>query len=647
MDWQPLYNQRLTTPERAVQPIKSGQRVFVGSGGAEPQSLVAALTARSDYLADTEIVHILTLGIAPYAESRFQNQFRHNAFFIGPNVREAVNEVRADYTPVFLSEVPWLFRRGQIPLDFALIQVSPPDDHGFCSLGVSVDVVKAAIDTANLVVAEVNARTPRTLGDSFVHVSQVDAFVETDRPLLELQPAVQNETMQRIGRFIADLIEDGSTLQMGIGGIPDAVLSCLTEKQDLGIHTEMFSDGIIPLVKAGNINNSRKTIHRGKIVATFCMGTSALYDFVDNNPLMEFHPTEYVNDPFRIAQNDKMVAINAAIEVDLTGQVCADSIGDYFYSGFGGQVDFIRGAARSRGGRPIVALPSTARAKDGSLVSRIVPMLKPGAGVVTSRADVHYVVTEWGVAYLHGKSIRERAMALISIAHPDFRKDLLAAARARHLVMPDIPDTALTPRYPEEYVEEATLPDGTEVLVRPVRATDEDALREFHYKLSPETLFRRYRRLVKALPHRDRLKLVSLDYEREFALVVFHRLEARDEMVGVGRYYVDESTRMAEVAFTVRDDWQERGIGGLLMDRLIKVARDKGLMGLEAYTQPDNVKMINILMQRGFAVASHAGEDTLYWQLRFHPKMEEAERQQAALRWRPDGSSIATSVPGR
>ena len=433
-NWESLYRERLTSPAGAIANIHSEQRVFIGSNCAEPQTLVDALTAYGEHLSGTEIVHILTLGHAPYSEARFEKQFHHNAFFIGANVREAVNACRADYTPIFLSEIPALFQNGQLPLDVAMIMVSPPDAHGYCSLGVSVDVVKAAVAHAGLVIAEVNPNMPRTLGDSFLHISEIDVFVKSNYPLLELPPPAQTEVTRRIGQHIAELIEDGSTLQMGIGAIPDAVLSFLGDKHDLGIHTEMFSDGILPLVDGGVITGRRKTLYPGKIVSSFCMGTRALYDFVDNNPSIEFHPTEVVNDPFIIAQNEKMIAINAAIEVDMTGQVCADSIGERFYSGIGGQVDFLRGAARSRGGKPIIALPSTAALRDGKMLSRIVSNLKPGAGVVTSRGDVHYVVTEWGVASLHGKSIRERAQSLIAIAHPDFRDALQAAAQERHLL---------------------------------------------------------------------------------------------------------------------------------------------------------------------------------------------------------------------
>jgi len=623
MDVQELYKSKLMSGARAVAPIRSGQRVFVDGGAAEPQTLVEALVARAGRLADTEIVNVLTLGVALYTEEHFADHFRCNSFFVGPNTRTAVNECRADYTPIFLSELPGLFRRGQIPLDWALVQVSPPDQHGYCSLGVSVDVARAAVESAPHVIAEVNRQMPRTLGDSFVHVSRFDSIVESDRPLLELQPPVSDEIMERIGRHVADLIEDGATIQTGIGGIPDAVLASLTDKHDLGMHTEMFSDGIMKLVEAGVLNGRKKTLHPGKIVATFCLGTADLYRFLDNNPAIEFRPTEYVNDPYIIAQNDKMVSINSAIEIDLTGQVCADSFGAYFYSGIGGQMDFQRGAARSRGGKPIIAMPSTATLADGTVTSRIVPTLKDGAGVVTTRGDVRYVVTEWGSVYLHGKTIRERALALISVAHPDFRKELLHAARERRLVTADLTELALTPQYPEELEEVQHLADGTEVFVRPIKVTDESLIREFHYRLSEETVYRRYRRPLKSLPHRERVRFVNVDYDREMAMVVVLRHDGREELLGVGRYFVDEETRIAEMAFTVRDDWQDRGVGSLLMPKLLGIARERGLAGLEAYTQADNHRMITVLMRNNFLpIGEDAGDNTTHWRLMLREQAE-------------------------
>jgi 4-hydroxybutyrate CoA-transferase len=371
-----------------------------------------------------EIVQVLTVGPAPHADPVMEGHIRVNTLFISPNVRLAVNEGRADFTPVLLSEVPLLFRDNHLPLDAVLIQVAPPDEHGFCSLGIEAGLVKTAAQVAKTVIAEVNEQMPRTLGDSFIHISKIDRAVRVDYPLAELPMGETNALSMKIGQNIASLIEDGSTMQMGIGAIPDAVLSYLHSKQDLGVHTELFSDGVIELIEEGVINNEKKTLHPGKIVAGFILGSKSLYDFVDDNPIVELHPTEYVNDPFVIAQNERMVSINSAIEVDLTGQVCADSIGPKLYSGVGGQLDFVYGASRSKGGKPIIALPSTATPRSGETLSRIVPMLKHGAGVVTTRNHVHYVATEYGIAYLYGKTIKERANALIQVAHPDFQEDL-------------------------------------------------------------------------------------------------------------------------------------------------------------------------------------------------------------------------------
>ena len=432
MNWIDIYRSRVTTAAEAVRGIKSGDRVWVHPGCNTPVTLIDAMVDRADELEDVEVVHILTLAPAPYVEPGMEPHFRHRALFTGGNVRQAVNEGRADFVPIHLHEVPSLITGGLMPVDVALVHLSPPDEHGFCSFGVGVDATKAAVENASTVVALINQQMPRTLGDSFVHVTKLTHAVEIDEPILEHPMAPEiSEVSRLIGGNIASLIPDGATLQMGIGEIPDAVLDFLEDKKHLGVHTEMFSDGLVDLFEAGVVTNERKTLHRGKIVTSFVIGTRRAFDFVDNNPFMEFHPNEYVNDPFIVAQNDNMVAINSAISVDLTGQVCADSIGSRVYSGFGGQLDFVRGAARSKGGIPIIALPSTAR---GGSVSRLVDTLLPGSGVVTTRADVHYVVTEYGIANLWGRSLRERARSLIDIAHPDFREELERAAGERHLL---------------------------------------------------------------------------------------------------------------------------------------------------------------------------------------------------------------------
>lgn len=417
------FRRKSVTAEEAVRHIRSGQRVYVTGNCSVPEKLLDALVERAPELNDVELVQVLTFGRAPQVAPELAGHLRVNTLFISDNVRKAVNEGRADFTPCFLSEIPLLFRHGHLPLDIALVHVSPPDEHGFCSFGVEVGVTKTAAQSAKIVIAQVNPNMPRTLGDAFIHVSKIDYVVAVDAPLPEVHMADSSELAQRIARHIADLIPDGATLQTGIGAIPDAVLRQLGNKRHLGIHTELFSDGVIDLIERGVVDGEMKTLHPGKIVAGFILGTRRLFDFVHDNPIFELHPTEYVNDPFIIAQNDRMVAINSAIEVDLTGQVCADSIGPRLYSGVGGQVDFIYGASRSKGGIPIVAQPSTATI-GGQPMSKIVPTLKPGAGVVTSRNHVHHVVTEHGVADLYGKTIRQRARALIDIAAPEFRAEL-------------------------------------------------------------------------------------------------------------------------------------------------------------------------------------------------------------------------------
>ncbi len=431
-----IYQSRVATAQEAVRVIKSGQRVFLTGNVSVPQKCLAALVEYAPSLTDVEICQALTVGPADYVNPEMDGHLRVNSMFISANIRKAVQEGRADFTPVLLSEFPLLFKRGILPLDVAIIHVSTPDEHGFCSLGVEVGLTKSAAESAKIIIAEVNEQMPRTLGDAFIHVSRLTHIVPVNYPIPEHKMTAEGdmEIVQKIAGHVASLIPDGATMQMGIGSIPDAVLKFLFDKKDLGIHTELFSDGVIDLVNAGVLTNARKSLHPGKIVAGFILGTQRLYNWVNDNPMVEMHPTEYVNDPFVIAQNDRMVAVNSAIEVDLTGQVCADSIGPKLYSGVGGQLDFVYGASRSKGGVPIIALPSVAELRDGTKLSKITSMLKHGAGVVTSRNHVRFVVTEYGVADLYGRTIRQRAQALINVAHPQFREELTRQAKELHYV---------------------------------------------------------------------------------------------------------------------------------------------------------------------------------------------------------------------
>ena len=609
--WKDDYLAKVKTAEEAVATVKRGQKVFIGTACGEPQSLVRALITRAGSLADNEILQTLSLGLAPYTEERFGDEFRTTAFFIGPNVRDAVNEGRADYTPVYLSEIDNLLKTDRYPVDVALIQVSMPDEHGFCSLGVSVDITKTASSKADVVIAEVNPNMPRTLGDSFIHISDIDHIVKGNDPLLEWSPEQDGveDLIDRIGKHVADMVDDGATIQVGYGAIPDAVLRHLHCKNDLGIHTEMFSDGMVELVEKGVINGRKKTKHAGKIVASFCMGTRRLYDFLDNNPMIEFHPSSYTNDPCLIGQHDNMVAINSALEVDLTGQVCADQLGYQFYSGLGGQVDFMRGAARSKGGKPIIALPSTA--KEGK-VSRIVPRLSEGAGVTTTRGDVHYVVTEFGVADLHGKSIMQRALALINISHPDFREQLLQAAKFHHYVFldqSDVPYQGLP--YPEE-LETYEEFEGTMVQFRPVKPTDEPMLKDLFYSLSEKSIFQRFMAMKTKMPHRELQPFANIDYDTDMAMVGIARDAEVPEIIAVSRYMMDPQTNTAEVAFVVRDEWQDRGLGSFLMKLMTRIARQKGIAAFTAEVLPQNMAMLHVFHSTGLKVETRMEEGSYF-----------------------------------
>ncbi len=600
-DWKERYKDRIATADAAVKLVKPGNTVFIGTGCAQPQHLVRALTAHASNAYDVHIVHLLTVGEAPYTQEKFRDRFKMNSFFLADNVRHVTDAGQGDYTPIFLSEIPEEFESGRTTIDVALIMVAPPDTNGLCSFGVSVDIVKAAAANARFIVAQVNAAMPRTLGDSFIHVNQIDTLVPFDEPIMEVASHAPDDTLRKIGENIAHLVEDGSTIECGIGRIPQALVEFLKHKKDLGVHTEMFSDWIVDLIECGAITCAKKTVNRGKVVASFAMGTKRLYDYIDNNPFFEFHPTEYVNDPFLIAQHDKMVGINVALEIDLTGQVCSDSLGYRFYSGIGGQVDFIRGAARSRGGKAIIAMPATAK---GGTISRIVPHLTEGAGVVTTRGDVHYVVTEFGVAYLHGKSVRERCLALINIADPKFRRELIQAAKAQNYIYEDQIELAWENiRYPEELEKHQTLKDGMEILFRPVKPTDDTALSEMLYSLSSESVRKRYFAFTQAFPHREVQKITNIDYKNELAIVgVVPGATGEELIVAVSQYFLDPRTKSAEIAFVVQDEWQQKGMGTLLLNYLASVARLRGVRRLDAKVLPGNKAMLAIFNNSGLPV---------------------------------------------
>ena len=614
-DWQEKYSDMIATPYQAAAKIKPGQRVFIGTACAEPVLLVKALTERARELADVEIIQLLTKGDAPYASRSLADCFSVNSFFIGANIREHIQQGLGNYTPTLLSDIPMLFNSGQLPIDVALIQVTPPDERGKVSLGVSVDIVKSAAENASLVIAPVNPMMPKTLGDSFLDIYDLDILVPAASPIIERESTAVSADTRRIGEHIAALIEDGSTIEFGIGRIPHALVEFLHHKKDLGIHTEMLTDSIIDLIESGAVTGQRKTTDKGRIVASFCMGTQRLYDYIDNNPLFCFRPTEYVNDAHIIGRQHKMVAINMALEIDLTGQVCADSLGSLFYSGIGGQVDFNRGAARSIGGKPIIAMESTAKNKT---ISRIVTRLTPGAGVVTTRGEVHYVATEYGIAYLHGKSVQERALALISIAHPKFREQLFKEAIEAKYLRQDLGD--VEGRFmiaSKEMNTTMLLEDGTQINFRPVHLTDEPRMRDILYALSQETLYYRFMTHSQRFGHKQIQNFVYIDHRKDAAIVGTLPEVHGEEIIAMGRYYLDEKTNRAEVAFIVRDEWQNKRIGSFLFRHLVTIAKKNGIAGFSAEVLRENKRMQAIFLHCGFTVKSSLEEDVYSFQIDF------------------------------
>jgi acyl-CoA hydrolase/ribosomal protein S18 acetylase RimI-like enzyme len=605
-----LNNARRNFPEKFVSEdeifshIHRGDRIFIESACGEPQYLVNALVKYTESYPkaffDAEVIHIWTLGLAPYTEEKYKSNFRHNSFFIGNSTRDAVNRGMADYTPIFLSSVPGLFSRKFVPIDVALIQTSPPDEHGYMSLGVSVDITKAALEQASLIIAQVNSKMPRTHGDGFIHISKVNYIIHHDEPILEYKfPESEHTSItQDIGNYVSRLVQDGDTIQVGYGSVPNAILINFAGKKHLGVHTELIGDGIVELMKMGVIDNSQKTVDRGKTIAAFCMGKQETYDYIHDNPSIEFKTIDYTNNPLSIAQHRSFVAINTALEIDLTGQSTAESLGKTFYSGMGGQADFMRGAVLSPRGRSIVALPSTA---SNDTISRIVPFLKEGAGVTLNRGDIHYVVTEYGIAYLHGKNIRERAMELISIAHPKFRRDLLQEAKKLNLIYKD---QAFIPgksgEYPKELETYRTTKTGLEILLRPVKISDEPLLKDLFYRLSDNSMYRRFISRRKDMPHERLQEFVIIDYSREVAIVATIKQDEKEIIVGLGQYSIDTVSHTAEVAFVVRDEYQNRGIGFESLSYLTLLARRQGLLGFTAEVLVENRPMLHLFEKMGF-----------------------------------------------
>lgn len=620
-----LYPEKFISEKALFGRVRRGNSIFIGTACGEPQHLMDALIRyvenASHAIYGTRILHVWTLGVAPYADKKFKMNFRHNSFFISDSSRSSVNEGLADYTPTFLSEIPGLFRRGVITIDVALVQLSPPDTDGLMSLGVSVDIVKSAMEQARLVVAQVNARMPRVRGDALVDIRDIDVIIPYDEPLLEYIPEPAGEVTEKIGKYVARIVQDGDTIQVGYGTIPNAILSHLAGKRDLGVHTELLSDGIIDLIRRGVVTNARKTLDRKKTVASFCMGSRATYEFLHNNPAFEFRPIDYTNSIFVIGRQANMTAINTALEIDLTGQATAESIGELFYSGVGGQADFMRGSALAPGGKSILTLRSTST---DQTCSRIVPSLSPGASATLIRGDVHYVVTEYGTAYLHGKNIRERAMSLIAIAHPRFRPWLIEQARSRGLIYRDqayIPGAAGD--YPERLETYRSTRTGLQLFLRPVKISDEDLIKGFLYSLSDKSIYTRYFANMLHMPHDIHeilQKYVVIDFSKELLMLAMVERQGTEEIAGFGQYIIEADTHTAKAAFLVGDAWQNRGVGTVLLEYLTEIAKKDGLLGFSAMVLLENTPMLRLFERMNFQMEKRLAEGVYELTMSFYKR---------------------------
>ncbi|MCK5828440.1 GNAT family N-acetyltransferase [Candidatus Bipolaricaulota bacterium] len=604
-----MYPGKFIPLDQAFTSIHRGDRIFIGTGCGYPQHLVAQLVAYTQAhpkaFFDAEVLHIWTLGVNPYLQDDVRRNFRLNSFFVSGPTRDSVNQGAADYTSIFLSQVPDLLTRGVIPIDVALVQTSMPDEHGYVSLGISVDIVRTAVDCARTVICQFNPAMPRTHGDSFLHMSDIDYAITHHEPLLEFISKPSDEIADRIGGYVASLVEDGATIQVGYGRIPDAIVARLRDKKHLGVHTELLSDGIVSLMKAGVVDNTQKTIDRNKTVASFCMGSRETYEYLHDNPSVSFRAVDYTNSAAVISQIEKMTAINSALEIDLTGQATAESLDGAVYSGVGGQPDFMRGAVLAPKGKAVLVLPSTAR---NGTVSRIVCHLNEGAGITLTRSDVHYVVTEYGIAYLHGKNLRERAMELIRVAHPNFRSQLLRDAKARHLIYAD---QAFVPgsrgEYPEHLETYRTVASGLELQLRPVRISDEPLLKDFFYSLSDRSVYQRFISARKDMPHERLQDFVIIDYSSGIVILAIDEADGIQTVAGVAQYGIEPDSHTAEVALVVRDDYQQQRIGTELLAYVTLLAKREGLLGFRAEVLVENHTMMHLFESAGFSIEKKRG----------------------------------------
>ncbi len=619
-EWRTKWAAKEITVEEAIRKIIPGNRVYIGTGCSEPQALTTELIRQSDSLLDIEIIHFLTIWPEKYFTEKAEDQFRHNAFFIGSaDLREEINKGQSDYTPIYTNEIPSLFLSGRKYIDVALIQVSPPDRFGFCSYGINVDSSKQIAKSAYLTIAEINPQMPRTSGNSMIHMKEIDYFVYNDTPLLEFHFKERNVS-ERIGKNVANLIENKSTIGIAMGTLPNACLKYLMDKKDLGMHSHFITDNIIPLIENGVLTCRKKNFHPEKVITSFALGTKKLFDFINNNPYIEFYTTDYICNPYNISQNDKMVSIIQAFEIDLTGQVNASTKGYNFYTGIGDSVDFMRGAALSKGGKPIIVLPSTTLNEKRS---KIVPQLEKGAGIMFPRADIHYVVTEWGVAYLHGKTIRDRVLELILIAHPKFRQELLVEAKKLNYIYSDqqlsCDEEGNICIYPRRYETIITLDQNERIFIRPVKTTDEATLKDLYYSLNERDRYLRFFSFKKEFPHSKTQNEVNIDYEKTFSIGAFVGDFPDQEMVGNATYYLDKKINIAEISFVVKDKWREKGLGSYLLNYLIMIAKEKGIKGFYGTIHIENKTTIHIFKKFGNIKihAPIAGENDIIFELFF------------------------------